>query len=202
MGEVSGVVERVSVASVLDGHVTLAVDCFDRLYVNAYVPTLQTPGAVVRFLTEHRGNPIPSPALFNPIGNAFRRAVKTYAADHDVPVVKFAGHERKLDVVRPFLTPGEPGVRVIGHAQEFQRVWVGGDARRDPTSGVPHYAFAGCTGACRSSTSISCAPRGALSYPRLSWEGFGGAFLGLMAYPDSKEKGNNSMPAKQRTSRR
>jgi hypothetical protein len=135
-------VERVSVAALLDGHVTLAVDCFDRLYLNAYVPTLQTPGAVVRFLTEHRGNPIPSPALFNPIGNAFRRAVKAYAADHDIPVVKFAGHERKLDVVRHWLEPGEPGVRVIGQAQEFQRVWVGGDARRDPTSGVPHYAFA------------------------------------------------------------
>lgn len=57
-------VERVSVASLLDGHVSLAVDSFDRLLLNGYVPTLQTAGAVVRFLTEHRGNQIPSPALF------------------------------------------------------------------------------------------------------------------------------------------
>ncbi|MGH7383527.1 MAG: hypothetical protein ACREKR_15130, partial [Candidatus Methylomirabilales bacterium] len=134
-------VERVSVASLLDGHVSLAVDSFDRLLLNGYVPTLQTAGAVVRFLTEHRGNPIPSPALFTPIGDAFRRAVKRFATDRDIPVVRFAGRERKLDVVRHHLEPGPSGVRVIGHAQEFQRVWVGGDARRDPTSGVPHYAF-------------------------------------------------------------
>ena len=30
------------------------------------------------------------------------------------------------------------------------------------------------------------APRSALSYPWLSWEEFGGAFLGLMTYPDPK----------------
>ena len=31
-----------SVAELLDGHVTLDVECFDRLYLNAYIPTLQT----------------------------------------------------------------------------------------------------------------------------------------------------------------
>jgi hypothetical protein len=59
-GEVVGVVWRRSVAEVLDGHVTLAVDCFDRLYLNGYVPDLHTPGGVVRFLHDHRGNPVPS----------------------------------------------------------------------------------------------------------------------------------------------
>ena len=33
-----------------------------------------------------------------------------------------------------------------------------------------------------------CAPRGALSYPQPSWEEFGGTFLGLMPYPESKDK--------------
>jgi hypothetical protein len=37
------------------------------------------------------------------------------------------------------------------------------------------------------------APRGALSYPRLSREEFEGRFLGLMPYLDLKGKGNNSM---------
>ena len=44
-----------TVAELVDGHVSLEVDCFDRLYLNAYVPTLQTAGATVRFLTGHRG---------------------------------------------------------------------------------------------------------------------------------------------------
>jgi N-terminal domain of reverse transcriptase len=37
------------------------------------------------------------------------------------------------------------------------------------------------------------APRGALSYPRLSREEFEGRFLGLMPYLELKGEGNNSM---------
>jgi len=38
------------------------------------------------------------------------------------------------------------------------------------------------------------APRGALTYPLLSREGLEVISLGPMAYPDSKEKGDRSMP--------
>ena len=69
----------VNVAEVLDGHVSLEVTCVDRLYLNAYVPNLQVGGQVVRFLRDHLGNPVPSPALFEKIGNRFRRDVKAYA---------------------------------------------------------------------------------------------------------------------------
>ena len=31
-------------------------------YLNAYVPTLQSSGQVVAFMTQHLGKPIPSPA--------------------------------------------------------------------------------------------------------------------------------------------
>ncbi len=37
------------------------------------------------------------------------------------------------------------------------------------------------------------APRGALSYPQLSWEELGGTFLGLMPYPAPNGYGNSSM---------
>jgi hypothetical protein len=40
-----------------------------------------------------------------------------------------------------------------------------------------------------------CAPRGALLYPRRSWEEFGGTFLGPMAYLDAKARGDKSMPS-------
>ena len=33
-----------SVAEVLERHVTLEVECIDRMYLNAYVPILQTEG--------------------------------------------------------------------------------------------------------------------------------------------------------------
>jgi hypothetical protein len=44
---------------------------------------LQVGGQVVSFLTAHLGNPIPSPAIFDKMGTAFRRAVSRFAeADH------------------------------------------------------------------------------------------------------------------------
>jgi hypothetical protein len=59
----------VTVSQVLDGHVSLDLECLDRIYLNGYVPNLQVGGQVVTFLTQHLGNPIPSPALFNPSGS-------------------------------------------------------------------------------------------------------------------------------------
>jgi hypothetical protein len=142
-GEVVGVVVRRSVAEVLDGHVRLAVDCFDRLSLNGYVPGLQTPGGVVRFLHDHRGNPVPSPALFTPIGEGFRRAVKRFAQATGLPVVRFTGRERKLEVMRPYLDAAQtPGLVAIGVAQEVQRVMLGADRRIDRSTGVPRYGFA------------------------------------------------------------
>lgn len=91
-----------SLAELLDGHVTLDVECFDRLYCNLYVPTLQTAGGTVRFLHDHRGNPIPSPALFRPMGEAYRKAVLASAEAQGLPILRFSGHERKLDLVTPY----------------------------------------------------------------------------------------------------
>jgi hypothetical protein len=43
------------------------------------------------------------------------------------------------------------------------------------------------------------APRGASLYPQLSWDGLGGRSLGLMAYLDSEDEGDKSMPVNQRS---
>ena len=53
----------------------LDVECLDRIYLNGYVPTLQVGGQVVSFMTQHLGYPIPSPAILEKIGTAFRRSV-------------------------------------------------------------------------------------------------------------------------------
>ena len=95
----------VTVSQILDGHVTLEVECLDRVYLNAYVPNLQVGGQVVRFLTEHLGNPIPSPALFGPIGERFGRAVARFATANAIPVVRFDKDQRKAEVMRPTWRP-------------------------------------------------------------------------------------------------
>jgi hypothetical protein len=45
---------------------------------------------VVSFLTAHLGNPIPSPAILQKIGTAFRRAVASFAKDNRIALVRLA----------------------------------------------------------------------------------------------------------------
>src|SRR6266568_6118074 len=71
----------VTAAEVVAGHVSLDVCCLDRLYLTGFVAKRQTPGGVVYFLHDHRGNPIPSPAVFEQIGNKFRAAIRAWAPD-------------------------------------------------------------------------------------------------------------------------
>ena len=108
----------VTVNDVLDGHVALDIQCLDRIYLNAYVPRLQTSAQVVAFLSGHLGYPFPSPALFNQIGQRFRRAVACYAEANDIPWVQFGKDDDKLAVMRAHLdrqaATGTSGVAAIG----------------------------------------------------------------------------------------
>jgi hypothetical protein len=137
----------VTVNDVLDGHVGLDLECFDRIYLNGWVPNLQVPGQVVSFLTRHLGFPIPSPAILERIGLGFRKAVADFAAEHDIPVVRFAKGQRKVEVMRPYLErlehQGRTGVAAIGVAQEFQRVFTGTTHHADEGGGdVPRFSYA------------------------------------------------------------
>lgn len=68
-----------NVNELLAGHVALDIECLDRLYLNAYVPKLQVGGQVFCFLRDHLGYPVPSPAIFEQIGDRFRAAVRAFA---------------------------------------------------------------------------------------------------------------------------
>jgi hypothetical protein len=128
----SCVTNVVNINDVLDGHVSLDLACIDRLYLNAYVPTLQVGGQVERFC-RHLGQPIASPAVIEKIGNRFRREVDAFALDHDVPILhlkkpdRTRWDDRKLDHVRPYMDRAEQaghyGVVAIVAAQEFQFVF-------------------------------------------------------------------------------
>ncbi|MBI2170232.1 MAG: hypothetical protein HYU28_12160 [Actinobacteria bacterium] len=141
--------DAVNINDVLDDHVGLEVECVDRLYLNVYVPNLQVGGQVVRFLGGHLGNPVPSPALFDRIGNRFRREVKAFAAGHGIPILRLKKpdrtrwDDRKLDHVRPYLERAERqerfGVVAIVAAQEFQ--WVFSATNRSDRPGVVNFEF-------------------------------------------------------------
>jgi HicB family len=103
------VATTVTVNEVLDGQVVLDLQCLDRVYLNAYVPSLQVGGQVVSFLAAHLGYPIPSPVI--KIGTAFRAAVARFADDEHIPVVRFGKGDRKIDAMRPYLRLVMPSYR-------------------------------------------------------------------------------------------
>src|SRR6476620_5167328 len=136
-GQAVGMAATVTVNDVLDGHIGLDIECLDRIYLNGYVPNLQVGGQVVSFLTAHLGNPIPSPAILEKIGTAFRRAVALFAEDNRIPVVRFGKNDRKIDRMRPYLArqaaTGRSGVAAIGVAQEFAPVFTATKKQRGKT---------------------------------------------------------------------
>ena len=117
-----------TVNDVLDGHVVLDVECLDRIYLNGYVPNLQVGGQVASFMTTHLGYPIPSPAIMEKMGGAFRKAVDRFATANEIPVVRFGKDDRKIEVMGRYLAvrakTGRAGVAAIGVAQEFAPVFL------------------------------------------------------------------------------
>jgi hypothetical protein len=93
---------------IVAGHVSLAIDGFDRIYLNGWVPALQTSGQVAGWLG-WRGFPIASPAALGKISQGFRAAVRRYADSNGIPWVLFRKGDRKLDVMRPYLDAAERG---------------------------------------------------------------------------------------------
>ena len=87
-----------TVNEILREHVTLAVDCMDRIYLNGYIPNLQVPGQLVNFLTKHRGNVIPSPILLGKIGQQFQQGIQEYMESHEIPLIHFESGERKHEL--------------------------------------------------------------------------------------------------------
>ena len=106
--------------SILQHHVSLAFSCIDRIYLNGYVPKLQTSGQLCYFLRDHLGFPIPSPALFRPMHDRFVHGVQDFAAAHQIPLIHFERGQRKDDIAAGHrarsLDPD--GVVFIGVAQE------------------------------------------------------------------------------------
>jgi hypothetical protein len=127
-----------NVESLLRDHVTLQVDCIDRLYLNGYVPLLQRPENLWWFLHEHRKHPIVSPVLLKQMTEAFVGSIDGFAERNQIPVIHFEADQRKEDVARKHLArfKGDEGIVMIGVAQEMVsgfRMYQEGPRRRHRT---------------------------------------------------------------------
>jgi hypothetical protein len=134
----------VTAADMVAGHVSLDISCLDRLYLTGFVPKLQTPGGVIYFLHDHRGNPITSPALFEQIGNRFRGAMRQWVQANNIPMIQFKAGDRKADVMAPYLdaarSAGRSRVVAVGCAQEYAQVWTATRRDTDPDK-CPQFSF-------------------------------------------------------------
>jgi hypothetical protein len=108
LGLASGVDETLEAVvadygTLLRDHVTLTCRSVDRIFLQAYVPKLQSAGWMCRFLRWQRGFFIPSSAAFRKIGRAYEAEVTRFAAANGIPVRRFARGENKEEIARPLI---------------------------------------------------------------------------------------------------
>ena len=126
-------------ATLLRDHVTLKVRSLDRIFLQAYVPKLQTMGQVCTFLRWQRGFRIPSSAAFGRIGEQYVKDIQDFAGSHHIPLVHFEKGESKEERVRPLLKAaaregGDGRVVLIGVAGTRN----GGRPSGKPTPTLPY----------------------------------------------------------------
>jgi len=128
-----------SAAEVLADHVTLEVECIDRMYLNLYVPKLQYATGVVGFFKGHRGQSFASSALMDPMTRAFVAGVERFVKKQGVDLVTFEKGQRKDDVALSYLAAfeGDEGVLFVGKAQEKTTTYRT-EKRRNPETGYTY----------------------------------------------------------------
>jgi hypothetical protein len=122
-----------TVAEVIDQHVTLELECLDRVYLNVYQPKLQTPKAAFYFLREHHGVGAVSSRKMKAISERFIDDIEKYAHKHGVEILTFEKGQRKEDLAAQRLKgfTGREGLLFIGKAQEKVRTFRT-EGRRNP----------------------------------------------------------------------
>jgi len=113
-------IAQLSLTELLHNHITLELECIDRMYLNLYVPKLQYEGGARWYLRTRRDQRVPTSAGMGPLTEAFVTAMEAYIVAHQLPVRRFQSGERKDDAVKPYLAKfaGQTGLYLVGTAQE------------------------------------------------------------------------------------
>ena len=91
---------RKNVAEILTNHVTFELEAIDRMYLNAYVPSLQTGGGFVYFVKTQLGARVPSTTMVAPMSEQFVDAIERFVATQGIDLVTFEKGQRKDDVAQ------------------------------------------------------------------------------------------------------
>ena len=129
-------------ATLLRDHVTLKCRSLDRIFLQAYVPKLQSVGDVCKFLRWQKKFKIPSSAAFGKIGEQYVKAIYRFAEEHKIPMVQFKKGQDKEKLARPYLEAaarkGQDCVVLIGIAQEKASIWRSWPRKGQEKAAHPH----------------------------------------------------------------
>jgi hypothetical protein len=111
-------------ATLLRDHTTLTCRSVDRIFLQGYVPGLQSPGLVARFLLQRR-YPFPSSAALGEIGEKYVAEIKRWATAEGVPIRYFKKGEKKEAIAEPLLEAAakEGGEGRVGQLAGTPQCW-------------------------------------------------------------------------------
>jgi hypothetical protein len=134
-----------NIAELLNDHVTLEVESIDRMYLNGYVPRVQTPLGFISFVKSQLGMPIASTAAVNRMRQDFLKGIDAFVERKCLEIVKFEKGQRKDDIAQARLArfEGNEGVLFVGKAQEKASVFRTAKRRSESTGKTYPWIYRG-----------------------------------------------------------
>lgn len=108
-----------TVRELIEEDVTLSIEGLDRMYINGYVPMLQSIPGTAYYFNKRFGKKVLSPLLMAPITQGFVASIEKFIKEHELDKIQF-GHLRKDEITQEYLKkiPDKIGVLYVGVAQE------------------------------------------------------------------------------------
>jgi hypothetical protein len=103
--------------------ITLKYEGMDRILLNGYIPSLQTPAGVANFFLNVRHRPILSPVLFEQMTHTLVTNIEALAKREHIPIIRVKRGENKESIARRHYAQDKKpeGIVVILVAQEKAR---------------------------------------------------------------------------------
>lgn len=116
---------RKNVAEIINQHVTLEIEGIDRMYLNGYIPRLQSGAGAAFFIRKQFDCPMASTMMVEPMTRQFVEKIERFAESEQVDLIRFEKGVRKDDIAKAYLAQfeDEEGVLFIGKAQEKASVF-------------------------------------------------------------------------------
>ena len=121
-----------NVAEILHDHVTFELETIHRMYLNAYVPSLQTGAGFVYFVKTQLGVRVPSTVMIAPMTERFVTAIERFVEMAQVDLVTFERGNGRM-TSRRHTSPRLPARRACSSSAKRKRRRVSSAPRNGAT---------------------------------------------------------------------